>query len=337
MTFLAQALDGPVSAELVTVDGRYYVLFIIGVLIALALDLGIFNRKPQRISFKEALCWSILWFSLSLTFAFFTIPALYAPEFSDIKRVQFITGYILELSLSMDNVFVIALIFTFFKVKPKYQHRVLFWGIIGALLMRGLMIGVGSAMVDCIPWVLHLFGAFLLFTGLKMLCSADEDGVEPEKNPLVKIARKIFPVHDQFVEGHFTTVINGKKLLTPMAIVLVTVESTDVVFAVDSIPAIFSVTTDPFIVFSSNMFAILGLRSLYFVLASAIDYFHYLKYGLALVLTFIGVKMLSIDWVKKTWGEIPPWGPLIVVVTILFVSILASIIRSGRQNISNSE
>jgi len=332
MSFLAQGLDAPLP-----VDARYYGLFIFGVLIALALDLGIFNRKPQRISFKEALCWSILWFSLSLAFAFFTIPGLYGPEFSDVKRLEFITGYILELSLSMDNVFVIALIFTFFKVKPEHQHRVLFWGFIGALVMRGIMICIGSAVVHRFEWVLYLFGAFLLFTGLKMLLSADGDGVEPEKNPLVKIARKIFPVHDQFVEGHFTTVINGKKLLTPMAIVLVTVESTDVVFAVDSIPAIFSVTTDPFIVFSSNMFAILGLRSLYFVLASAIDFFHYLKYGLALVLTFIGVKMLSVHWVEKTWGEIPPWGPLVVVVTILFLSIIASIIRSVRQARSNLE
>jgi tellurite resistance protein TerC len=307
------------------------------VLIALALDLGIFNRKPQRVSFKEALCWSTLWFSLSMAFAFFTIPGLYGPEFADAKRIEFITGYILELSLSMDNVFVIALIFTFFKVKPKYQHRVLFWGIIGALVMRGLMIGVGSAAVKRYEWILYIFGAFLLFTGLKMLFTDEDDGVEPEKNPMVKFARKIFPVHDQFVGGDFTTIIDGKKLLTPMAIVLVTVESTDVVFAVDSIPAIFAVTKDPFIVFTSNMFAILGLRSLYFVLAGAIELFHYLKYGLALVLVFIGAKMLAAHWIEESEIEIPSWGPLVVVATILFISIIASIIRSARRARNHTE
>ena len=262
---------------------------------------------------------------------FFTIPGLYGPELADAKRIEFITGYILELSLSMDNVFVIALIFTFFKVKPKYQHRVLFWGIIGALVMRGLMIGVGSAAVKRYEWILYIFGAFLLFTGLKMLFTDEDDGVEPEKNPMVKFARKIFPVHDQFVGGRFTTIIDGKKLLTPMAIVLVTVESTDVVFAVDSIPAIFAVTKDPFIVFTSNMFAILGLRSLYFVLAGAIELFHYLKYGLALVLVFIGAKMLAAHWIEESEIEIPSWGPLVVVATILFISIIASIIRSARR------
>jgi tellurite resistance protein TerC len=316
----------------------YFGVFVLGVLFALALDLGIFNRKPQKISFKEALCWSALWFSLSLAFAFFTIPGIYDPEIRDVKRIEFITGYILELSLSMDNVFVIALIFTYFKVKPKYQHRVLFWGIIGALVMRGLMIGVGAAAVYHFEWILYFFGAFLLLTGLKMLLTNDEDGLEPERNPLVKFARKFFPVHDQFVEGRFTTIVDGKKLLTPMAIVLVTVESTDVVFAVDSIPAIFAITQDPFIVFTSNMFAILGLRSLYFVLASAIELFHYLKYGLALVLAFIGVKMLTAHWLESAWGgEMPTWGPLIVVLAILFVSIIASIIRSVRQAKGGSE
>ena len=319
------------------VNAWHFGVFILGVLFALALDLGIFNRKPQRISFKEALCWSTLWFTVSMAFAFFTIPGVYDPEIADVKRIEFITGYILELSLSMDNVFVIALIFTYFKVNPEHQHRVLFWGIIGALVMRGLMIGVGTAAVHHFEWILYLFGAFLLFTGLKMLFTDEEDGVEPEKNPLVKFARKIFPVHDRFVEGHFTTVIDGKKLLTPMAIVLVTVESTDVVFAVDSIPAIFAVTTDPFIVFTSNMFAILGLRSLYFVLANAIDYFYFLKHGLALVLAFIGAKMLAAHWIEKSEIEIPAWSPLAVVATILFISIIASIIRSVRLAKRNSK
>ena len=326
MTIFAQGVDASPN-----VDPKFYGLFIAGVLIALALDLGIFNRRPQRITFREALCWSTLWFVLSLGFAFFTIPGVYGPELAAVKRVQFITGYITELSLSMDNVFVIALIFTFFKVKAEYQHRVLFWGIIGALVMRGIMIGIGAAAVHRFEWILYFFGAFLLFTGIKMLFIADEDGVEPEKNPLVKLARRIFPVHDQFDKGNFTTVINGKRLMTPMAIVLLTVESTDVVFAVDSVPAIFGVTTDPFIVFTSNMCAILGLRSLYFVLASAIDFFHYLKYGLALVLAFIGLKMLTVHWVENMWGPMPAWGPLLVIIAILFFSILASIIWSDRS------
>lgn len=326
MSFLAYGLETSPN-----VDAWHYGFFILGVFIALALDLGIFNRKAQEISFREALCWSTLWFSLSMAFAFYTIPGVYGSEFADVKRIEFITGYILELSLSMDNVFVIALIFVYFKVKPEYQHRVLFWGIIGALVMRGLMIGIGAAAVHRFEWILYLFGTFLLFTGLKMLFTDDEEGVEPENNPLVKFARKIFPVSDRFVEGKFTTIINGKKMLTPMAIVLLTVESTDVVFAVDSVPAIFAVTKDPYIVFTSNMCAILGLRSLYFVLASAIGYFHYLKYGLALVLTFIGAKMLVAHLIEEKWGKIPPEGPLVVVVAILFFSIIASIIWSDRS------
>ena len=304
----------------------HYGVFTLGVIFVLALDLGLFNRTPHKISFKEALGWSALWFSASMLFAFFAIQEVYPPAESGPKRIEFITGYVLELSLSMDNVFVIALIFSYFKVQTEFQHRVLFWGILGALIMRGLMIGVGAAAVARWDAILYIFGIFLLFTGIKMLFTSDDDDVEPENNILVKLARKFFPVHDQFEGEKFSVKIDGKTMITPMAVVLITIESTDVVFAVDSIPAIFAVTTDPFIVFSSNMFAILGLRSLYFVLAGAIEYFHYLKHGLALVLAFIGAKMLCHHWLEFKFGKIPHWIPLAVVGTILAVSMIASIV-----------
>jgi tellurite resistance protein TerC len=310
----------------VSIAPWHYGVFVVGVLFILALDLGLFNRKAHKVGFKEALGWSTLWFMVAMAFAYFALPELYTGEKEAAeKRMEFITGYILELSLSMDNVFVIALIFTYFKVKPEFQHRVLFWGIIGALVMRGLMIGVGAAAVAKFHWILFGFGAFLLFTGIKMLFHDDDEGVDPENNPLVKLARKLFPVHDQFEGEHFIVRIDGKRMLTPMAIVLVTIEYTDVIFAVDSIPAIFAVTTDPFIVFTSNMFAILGLRSLYFVLAGMIEIFHYLKYGLALVLAFVGAKMLAEPWLKDL--NIPNWGPLVVVISILILSILASLLH----------
>ena len=304
----------------------HYGIFSLGIIFFLALDLGVFNRKAHKISFKEALCWSSIWFSLSMAFAFFAIPEFYSEDAVGEKRLEFITGYILELSLSMDNVFVIALIFSYFKVKPEFQHRVLFWGILGALIMRGLMIGIGAAAVAKWEVILYLFGAFLLFTGIKLLFTDEEENVQPENNVLVRLARKFFPIHKNFERDKFIIQFEGRRMLTPMAIVLITIESTDVIFAVDSIPAIFAVTRDPFIVFTSNMFAILGLRSLYFVLAGAIDYFHYLKYGLALVLTFIGAKMLSHRWLEERFGDIPHWIPLVVVGVILVISMLASVV-----------
>jgi tellurite resistance protein TerC len=376
----------------------HYGLFILGVIIFITLDLGVFHRKSHTVGFREALCWTTVWFSMAMAFAIVVLPAdASAPEavkearaelekqqaeyhailkihqapdtnatnaqHAQLKNAQaqieaaqvgvkkawgniephpraiFITGYVLELSLSMDNVFVIALIFTFFRVESKYQHRLLFWGILGAVLMRGFMIGVGAAAVAKWHGILYLFGAFLLFTGIKMLLTDDDEGVEPEKNPLVRLARRVFPVHDQFDGEKFTTHIAGKRLLTPLAIVLITVESTDVVFAVDSIPAIFGITLDPFIVFTSNMFAIMGLRSLYFVLAGAIEYFHYLRHGLALVLAFIGAKMLAEHW-WKAWLEKIVWlkethqhlVPLVIVMAIILVSIIASLIHKMRAN-----
>ena len=373
----------------------HYGLFILGIIVFIALDLGLFHRKSHKVGFREALSWTAVWFSMAMAFAFVVLP-VDAPVPQDVKearvelekqqaeyhvilkkhqadsnasnakhaqlkdaeahvqvaqvavkkawgniephpRVIFITGYVLELSLSMDNVFVIALIFTFFRVDPRYQHRLLFWGIFGAVLMRGFMIGVGAAAVAKWSAILYLFGAFLLFTGIKMLFTDDDDGVEPEGNPLVRLSRNIFPVHDQFDGEKFTTRIDGKLMLTPLAIVLITIESTDVVFAVDSIPAIFGITLDPFIVFTSNMFAIMGLRSLYFVLAGAIEYFHYLRYGLALVLAFIGAKMLAEHWWKE-WLDNMAWlkethqnlAPLAIVLAIILVSIIASLVHKKR-------
>ena len=207
------------------------------------------------------------------------------------EALEFVTGYIVELSLSMDNVFVIALIFGYFRVPLAYQHRVLFWGILGALIMRGIMIGAGAALVRQFEWTLMIFGAFLVFSGIKMLFSKEE-GVDPEKNVVMRLARKCLPISPAYEKHHFITIVNGRRMLTPLALVLIMVEATDLIFALDSIPAIFGITTKEFIVFTSNVFAILGLRSLYFVLAGAIDYFRFLKFGLSLVLVFIGAKML---------------------------------------------
>jgi len=307
---------------MVEITPWHWVAFLVCVLVFLALDLGVFHRKARIVRFREAMGWTALWFLLAMGFA-----AALAPLRSQEEAVEFLTGYLLELSLSMDNVFVIALIFAYFRVPTEYQHRVLFWGILGALLMRGIMIGAGAALVERVQWTLYVFGAFLVYSGLKMMFT-DEQGVHPEKNPLIKLARNFFPVTTAFNGQKFITVTEGgQRALTPLALVLVMVETTDLVFALDSIPAIFGITTKKFIVFTSNVFAILGLRSLYFVLAGAIDYFRYLKYGLAIVLIFIGVKMLAEHWHIKLSTMLS----LAVVAGIILVSILFSIIAGRRE------
>lgn len=272
-----------------------WVIFLVAVLIFLALDLGVFHRSAHVVQFKEALAWTCVWFVVAMLFAFFFAPQL-VPTWGKTQREEFITGYIIELSLSMDNVFVIALIFAYFRVPLQFQHRVLFWGILGALIMRGLMIWLGAALVEQFKWMFYVLGAFLIFTGIKMAFAGDEE-VDPEKNPVIRIARRFFPVTPNFDGQKFMTMIDGRKHLTPLALALLMVETTDLIFAVDSIPAIFGITTDSYIVFTSNVFAILGLRSLYFVLAGAIGFFRYLKIGLALVLVFIGIKMFIAKWV----------------------------------------
>jgi tellurite resistance protein TerC len=285
------------------------------VLVLLALDLGVFHREARRVRFREALGWTGLFFSLACAFAVWLHR-----EHGRVMALEFFTGYLIELSLSMDNVFVIALIFGYFRVPVEFQHRVLFWGIIGALVMRGVLIIVGAALIREFHWLLYVLGAVLVVTGIKMLFSK-EDGVHPEKNPFIRLARRMFPVSAQFEGQHFTTRLNGRLALTPLALVLLMVETTDLVFALDSIPAIFAVTQNDFIVFTSNVFAILGLRSLYFALAGAIEYFRYLKVGLSLVLVFIGLKMLLAIWAVK----IPIGWALGVVAGIIGAAIAASL------------
>ncbi len=316
-------------ALLAEISAIHWAAFVAAVLFFLALDLGVFHRKAHVVSFREALSWTVVWIITAMVFAFVVAPRM-TNDWGPAQTNEFITGYIVELSLSMDNVFVIAIIFSYFRVPQSYQHRVLFWGIVGALLMRGVMIWGGGELIKRFHWILYVFGAFLLFTGLKMLFAKDE-GMEPEKNPVVRMARKYLPISNQFDGQKFTTVINGKKFFTPLFLVLLIVETTDLVFALDSIPAIFGITKNSFIVFTSNVFAILGLRSLYFVLAGAIGYFRYLKYGLSLVLVFIGAKMLL-----HMWNIIvPPNVSLGAVVGILAVSVVASLVAARRDKARN--
>jgi tellurite resistance protein TerC len=305
---------------LIEITPWYWAGFVVVILFFLALDLGVFHRSAHVVRFKEALFWSVIWFLLALLFARALVPLRGRDE-----SLEFITGYVIELSLSMDNVFVMALIFGYFAVPRSQQHRVLFWGIVGALVMRGIMIGIGGALISRFHWVLYIFGGFLVYTGIKMAI-ADEQGVDPEKNAVIRFAKRLFPVSHEFEGQKFFTKLNGKSALTPLALVLLMVETTDLIFALDSIPAIFAVTEKPFIVFTSNVFAILGLRSLYFVLAGAILYFRYLKFGLSVVLVFIGAKMLIMKW-----HHIPINVSLIVVAGIIGLSILISIISAWRQ------
>ena len=311
----------------------YWAWFIGAVLIFLALDLGVFHRKPHAVGFGEALMWTSIWFSMSMAFAFWIAPAMVGEQWTGDHTKLFITGYVVELSLSMDNVFVIALIFSFFRVPAEFQHRVLFWGILGALIMRAAMILLGASLIHQFHWILYLFGAFLLITGIKMLFAGDEE-VEPEKNFAIRLARKFYPVSTQFDGQKFFTELDGRRALTPLALCLIMVETTDLIFAVDSIPAIFGITTEAFIVFTSNVFAILGLRSLYFVLVGLLRHFCYLKYGLALVLVFIGFKMLIVLWEGRpgwlNFGENHDMV-LIIVGAILGLSIVASLLASKKE------
>lgn len=303
---------------LIQITPWHWAGFIVCVLVFLALDLGVFHRKAHVVSFKEALAWTGLWVTLAMLFGLVIAPAL-VHDWQLQQTVEFITGYVIELSLSMDNVFVIALIFTHFAVPPQHQHRVLFWGILGALIMRGLMIWLGVELIDRFDWLLIALGAFLVFSGLKMVFTKEKEA-DPEKNIAVRLTRKLFPVSTEFDGQKFLTRLNGRTMLTPLALVLVLVETTDLVFALDSIPAIFAITKNAFIVFTSNVFAILGLRSLYFVLAGAIQYFRYLKVGLSIVLVFIGLKMVLVNYI-----HIPTPLSLGVVVLIIAGSILLSV------------
>lgn len=313
---------------LVEITPWHWVGFIACVLLFLAWDLGILHRKSRVVSIKQALGWTAFWIALALLFGAALVPMRGKRE-----ALEFFTGYFIELSLSMDNMFVIALVFTYFQVPAEYQYRVLFWGILGALLMRGLMIWLGVELITKFVWLLYVLGAFLVLTGVRMLLSKD-DGPEPEKSFVVRAARKVFPISPEFDGQNFTTRLNGRLMLTPLFLVLLTVETSDLIFAVDSIPAIFGVTRKPFIVFTSNVFAILGLRSMYFMLAGALGLFRYLKAGLSVVLIFIGLKMLMDPHDKPpAWFqmEIPTAVALALVVVIIGISILASIIAARRE------
>src|SRR5436190_19604832 len=265
----------------------FWVGFIAFVLAMLALDLGVFHRKAHEVRPKEAGIWTAVWVALALLFA----GGLFLLSGRQVA-LTFLTGYVVEEALSADNIFVMVLIFEYFRVPKVCQHRVLFYGILGALLMRGLFIGVGAALIASFHWILYVFGAMLVVTGIRMGVKSDEE-FDGEQNRIVRAARRLLPFSKEFHGKHFFVVENGRKLATPLLLVLILVELTDLVFAIDSIPAIFGVTTDPFIVFTSNIFAVLGLRSLYFLLAAVVDRFHLLKYGLALILSFVGFKMLT--------------------------------------------
>jgi tellurite resistance protein TerC len=302
--------------------------FILCVLIFLALDLGVFHRGARVVKFKEALAWSALWFALAM---FFSV-ALAAARGRE-EAEQFTAGYLIELSLSLDNILVIALIFAWFRVPAELQHGVLFWGILGALAMRGAMIAGGAALINRFDWMLYVFGAFLVFTGVKMIFSRNE-AVHPGKNPALRLAKKLFPVTAGFEGGKFFTRLDGKFALTPLALVLLLVETTDLIFAVDSVPAVFSITRKAFIVFTSNVFAILGLRSMYFLLAGALGYFRHLKIGLSVVLVFVGAKMLldPHDRLPRWFQiEISTGVSLLVVATIILTSIALSVIAARRE------
>ena len=287
------------------------------VLAMLAIDLGVFHRKSHTVGFKEALGWTAAWIALALSFN------LGVWHFAGgAKALEFFTGYVIEYSLSADNVFVFALLFSYFAVPAHFQHKVLFWGILGALVMRLGMILLGAALITKFAWIIYVFGAFLVVTGVKMLLKSDEE-IHPERNPLVRLFKRFFPVAPAFHGDRFFVRENGVLMATPLFVVLLMVEFTDVIFAVDSIPAIFAVTTDSFIVYTSNVFAILGLRSLYFALAGVMDKFHYLKTGLGVVLSFVGVKML----LAHTAYKIDTLVSLGVIVAILATAVAVSLLR----------
>jgi tellurite resistance protein TerC len=293
-----------------------YVIFTVAIISLLVVDLGLFQRKTHEVKIKEALAWSAVWISLALLFnvgLFFWRghePAL-----------QFLTGYLIELSLSVDNLFVFLLIFMYFKVPAAYQHKVLFWGILGAQIMRGLLIGVGVVLIAQFHWILYLFGLFLVFTGIKMGVQEDEAEVRPERNIFVRFFRKVMPVTPGYHGSRFFIKMEGRHYATLLFIVVIVLETTDLLFALDSIPAVFAISTDPFIVYTSNICAILGLRSLYFALAGMMNLFHYLKIGLAIVLSFVGLKMLLVEIFP-----IPIGIALGIVGAVLVLSVVASML-----------
>ena len=330
-----------------------WIAFLTFIFVLLALDLGVFHRRAHVISVREALKWTLIWMATALAFAGFVYfgyehhwlglglepdPVDRSEAYPDGRVndarsavLKFLTGYVVELSLSADNVFVIAMLFGYFAIPRMYQHRVLFWGIIGALAMRGGMIAIGAQLVAEFSWVLSVFGVLLILTAVKMAFMSAADG-DPGHNVIVRLMRRFLPVTKQFHGEHFLVRAQGRWVLTPLAPALVMVETTDLVFAVDSIPAIFAITADPFLVFTSNVFAILGLRSLYFALAGALHLFRYLKYALALVLLTVGIKMLAHSWLERVLGPNFNLYLLATVVLILGIGVLVSLIELRWHN-----
>ncbi|MCE2893874.1 MAG: TerC family protein [Flammeovirgaceae bacterium] len=297
-----------------------WIAFNLFVLAMLALDLGVFHRKSHEVSIREALTWTCVWITLAMLFNLFVYY-----YFDRSKALEFFTGYIIEKSLSVDNIFVIILIFSYFKVPYAYQHKVLFWGILGALVMRVIFILTGVELIHRFHWLIYIFGGFLVFTGIRMLTSGDLK-IDPEKNPLVKLARKVMPITPSFEGDRFFVKQEGKTWATPLFLVVILIETTDLIFAVDSIPAILAISDDSFIVYTSNVFAILGLRSLYFALAGIEKYFKYLKYGLSAILVFVGVKMCVADLFK-----IPIEVSLIVIGFTLMIAMVSSRLFPEKQ------
>jgi tellurite resistance protein TerC len=299
-----------------------WVAFNVFVLAMLAVDLGVVHRRAHEVTLKEALVWSGIWIALALLFAL-GVYVWYGPQ----PALEFLTGYLIEKSLSVDNIFVFVLIFSYFKVPARYQHKVLFWGILGALVMRAMFIFAGIALLQRLHWIIYVFGALLILTGIKMAMEKDKE-IHPDKNPVLKLFRRLVPVTDSYHADHFFVKQGGQYAATPLFIVLLVVETTDVIFAVDSIPAILAITMDPFIVYTSNVFAILGLRALYFALAGVMQLFHYLHYGLSAILVFVGTKMLLADVYK-----LPVWVALGVIAGILLIAVLASVLRPRRDDV----
>lgn len=307
------------------------------ILLMLALDLGVFNRTPKEVHFKEALAWLCVWVGLAAAFNVLLYFAYQGQWFGigtaagsaltpKDAAMEFLTGYLVELSLSIDNIFVIAVIFKFFSVPGAYQHRVLFWGILGAIVLRGVMILLGAALIKRFDWIIYVFGAFLVITAVKMFFAKEEEA-HPEKNVVMRLTRRFLPVSDRYDGSKFLTVIGGKRFVTPLFVCLVLIETTDLIFAFDSIPAIFGITRDPFIVFTSNMFAILGLRTMYFGLSGLLAKFRYLSKALVFVLAFVGVKMLIHEWVHISNGT-----SLAVVLGMLGTGIALSLLLPAKHD-----
>ena len=314
-----------------------WILFFVMVFVILALDLGIFNKTPHIISTKEASKWTAIWVSLSLAFSgviYWLYGTNYIPNADKLTQsgaaIKFITGYLIELSLSVDNIFVIAIIFASFKIAQKFQHRVLFWGIIGAIVFRGLMISFGVVLINKFSWTTYVFGAFLIFTAVKMLLTNDEDDFKPKDSFVYKTIGRFIPITTETNEERFFIKIDNKNYATPLFVALIVIEVMDVLFAVDSVPAILAITSDPFLVFSSNIFAILGLRSMYFFLANMLEKFQYLEYSLIAILTFVGLKMLLHNYI-----DISEWASLLVIAVSLAAGVLFSLYKSKEKASTN--